>query len=428
MRSILAPLHLHGLGTPLVESLASYYCRLADAHQVSGKQLAKVVCNDSIYLRSDGLPRLRSIDFYPIEFCAHSGRTAVLVERLQRLTGADNLVYGTFLRLRGVLSRNQSGSCVGRRRWCPICYAQREDIIAEPLAWWVPQITYCPVHGSRLIDQCVRCGSYQRNWRVGPARKLCIRCGFELKVHESVRNMPTPWETWCQARMLEVLEHIATPTSEEISPNAVKTFIEKVMPIASAEHRPVPISRELKKMRAQGNRWSTIFEMAARWGTTPMDVLLRPDEAVSPSLFERDISIASPPRRRTFNKPGYRLCETTLRKLLTLPPTTMLPSLRSMCQEFKVCISSFYHNHPELCASYADERRRRAKNQKRERFTLAYSYISRLIGQARRSGLRLHRVNAVAELMREIHVPKAVARSALRVALAKIAACREPLH
>ncbi len=425
MRSILAPLHLHGLGTPLVESLASYYCRLADAHQVTGKQLAKVVCNDSIYLRSDGLPRLQSIDLYPIEFCAHSGRTAVLVERLQRLTGADNLVHGTLLRLRGVLSRNQSGSCVERRRWCPICYAQREDIVAEPLAWWVPQITYCPTHGSKLLDQCARCGSYQRNWPVGRARKLCIRCGFELKVHNSARDVPTPWEAWCQARMLEVLEHIATPTSQEISPDAVKTFIKKVVAVASAEHRQRPMSKEVEKLRSQGNRWSTIFAMAARWGTTPIDVLLRPDEAVSPALFERDISIPRPPRRCAFNKPGYRLCEATLRKLLALPSTTMLPPLRSLCQEFKVCISSFYDNHPELCSSYTNERRRRAENQKCISFSVACSYIARLLEQARRSGRRLHRANAVAEVMREIHVPKAIARSALRVAVAKMNARRE---
>lgn len=426
MRSILAPLHLHGLGTPLVESLASYYCRLADVHQVSGKQLAKVVCNDSIYLRSNGLPRLRSIDLSPIVFCAHSSRTAVLALRLERLTGADNLVHGTLLRLREVLSRNQSGSCVGKRRWCPICYAQCEDIVVEPLAWWIPQITHCHVHGARLIDQCTRCGSHQSNWRVGPARKLCIKCGFELKVHNSVRDVPTPWEAWCQARMLEVLEHIATPTSEEISPDAVKAFIKKVMPIASEEGRRQPMSKELQKLRAQGNRWSTIFEMAARWGTTPMDVLLRPDEAVSPSLFERDISIPRPPHRRAFNKPGHRLCESALRKLLKLPPATVLPSLRSICREFKVCISSFYRNHPEICASYANERRRRTENKKSTRFSVACSYVAKLLEQWRRSGRRLHRVNTVAQMMREIHVPKAVARSALRVALAKMAACREP--
>jgi hypothetical protein len=385
-----------------------------------------VLCNDSAYLRTDGTPRLGSIDLYPLVFCAHSGRTAVLVHRLERLTGADHLVCGTLLRLRGVLSRNQSGSCVRKRRWCPICYAQHEDMVVEPLAWWIPQITHCLIHEVRLIDRCARCGSYQNDWRVGPARKLCIKCGFALKVCDAIRDVRTPWEAWCQTQMLKVLEHIATPTSAEISPDAVKTFIKQVIPIASAEGRRRPIERELRKLRVQGNRWSSIFEIAARWGTTPIDVFLRPEEAVSPSLFEADIHTPRPPRRRAFNRPGYRLCERTLHKLLTLPPTTTLPSLRSLCLEYKVSISSFYRNQTDLCASYSNERRRRIETSNSTRFSVACSYVAKLLEQWQRSGGRLHRVNTVTLMMKEIHVPKAVARSALRVALAKMNACREP--
>jgi len=284
------------------------------------------------------------------------------------------------------------------------------------------------MHGARLIDRCTRCGSYQRDWRVGAARKLCIKCGFALKVRDSARDVRTPWEVWCQTQMLKVLEHIATPASEEISPDAVKTFIKKVIPIASSEGCRRPMGRELEKLRSQGNRWSSIFEMAAHWGTTPMDILLRPDEAVSPSLFEPDIQTPRPPHRRAFNRPGYRLCERALRKLLTLPSATILPPLKSMCLEYKVSISSFYRNHPKLCASYANERRRRIETSNNTRFSVACSYVAKLLEQWRRSGRRLHRVNTVAQMMREIQVPKAVARSALRVALAKMAACREPPH
>lgn len=428
MRSILAPLHLRGLGTPLVESLASYFCRLADAHQVTAKQLAKVLCNDSVYLRIEDAPKLRSIDLYPVVFCAHSGRTAVLAQRLERLTGADHLAYGTLLRLRGVLSRNQSGSCVQRRRWCPLCYAQHENITAEPLAWWIPQITYCPIHDTRLLDRCARCGSYQRDWRIGPARKLCTKCGSALKVCDATQDVLTPWEVWCQTQMLKVLEHIATPASAEISPDALSTFFMKVTQIASAEGRRRPTWKELERPRVQGHRWSTIFQVAAVWGTTPVEILLRPEEAVSPSLFESDIDTPKPPRRGGFNKRGYQLCIRTLHKLMKLPRPTLLPPLVEVCLENRVSVSSFYRIHSRLCTAYGDERRSRIEAAKITRFGVAYSYVTKLLEELQRSGRRLHRMNAVAQMMREIHVPKAVARSALRVALAKIAACREPLH
>ncbi|MET4569108.1 TniQ family protein [Rhodanobacter soli] len=426
MRTILAPLRLHGLGTPLVESLMSYFCRLADVHQVTPKQLAKVLCNDSVYLRTDDTPQLKSIDLYPRIFCAHSGRTAVVVQRLERLTGAGHLTCGTLLRLRDVLSRNQTGSCVQRRRWCPICYAQQDDVIIEPLAWWIPQITHCPLHEARLIDRCARCGCYQIDWRIGPTRKLCIKCGFALKMCAAVQDDRTHWEAWCQAQMLKVLEHIAAPTSADVSPDVITTFITKVVSHAPTEGYRRPVSKEALKLRVQGHRLVTIFDMAARWGTTPMDILLRPGEAVSPSLFESDIDTPRPPRRRAFNKRGYRLCIRTLHKLLTLPRTTTLPPLADICLENRVSVSSFHRNYSKLCKTYGDERRLRIDTAKNTRFSVACSYVARLLEELQRSGKRLHRMNAVAQMMREIHVPKAVARSALRVALAKMTVCREP--
>lgn len=425
MKSVLAPLHLHGLGTPLVESLASFYCRLADVHQVTPKQLAKVLFNDSAYLSIDDAPELKSIDLDPRIFCTHSGRTEVVAERLERLTGAKHLVCGTLLRLRGVLSRNQTGSCVTRRRWCPMCYAQLGDMVVEPLAWWIPQITHCPLHGTRLMDRCVRCGSYQRDWRVGPARTLCTKCGFALKTSDAARNERTPWEVWCQAEMLKVLAHTATPGSAKISPDAVTTFVAKAVGLAAAEGRPCPVPKGTAKMRVLGHRLTTIFGVAAHCGTTPLDILLRPVEAVSPGLFESDIDTSKPPPKRTFNKRGYYLCEHAMRRLLTLPDTTALPPFTHLCSEYMVSLPNFSRKNSELCAKYGDERKRRIEIAKSTRFEVATSYIATLIEQLQRSGKRLHRMNAVAQMMREIHVTKDIARSAIRVALAKMNASRE---
>lgn len=425
MKTVLAPLRLYGLGTPQVESLASFYCRLADAHQVTPKQLAKVLFNESSYLSIDDAPELKSIDLDARIFCTHSGRTAVIVERLEKLTGAANLACGTLLRLRGVLSRNQTGSSVRRRRWCPMCYAQLADRVVEPLAWWIPQITHCLLHGVQLMDRCARCGSYQRDWRVGPARTFCIKCGFALMSSYGTQDESTPWEAWCQAEMLKVLTYIATPKSEEISPHAVDIFLAKAIRLAALEGRPCPVSSETAKMRALGHRLTTIFGMAAHCGTTPMDIFLRPEEAVSPGLFESDIDTPRPPQRRGFNEHGYRLCERTMRKLLALPNTTMLPPFTNLCSEYAVSLSNFKRKNPELCAKYGNERKRRIEIAKSTRFEVASSYIAKLIEQLQRSGKRLHRMNAVAQMRREIHVTKDVARSAIRVALAKMNASRE---
>jgi hypothetical protein len=223
-----------------------------------------------------------------------------------------------------------------------------------------------------------------------------------------------------------VVEHIASTDSAEIPGYALSTFIMKVTPVASAAGRRRPTWKELERPRVRGHRWSTIFKVAARWGTTPMDVLLRPEEAISPSLFESDIDTPKPPRRGGFNKLGYQRCIQTLHKLMTLPHTTMLPTVVELCLENGVSVSSFYRSHSGLCTTYSDERRRRIEAAKITRYGVACSYVAKLLEELQRSGKRLHRVNTVAQMMSEIHVPKAVARSALRVAVAKMNACREP--
>jgi len=55
----------------------------------------------------------------------------------------------------------------------------------------------------------------------------------------------------------------------------------------------------------------------------------------------------------------------------------------------------------------------------------ANCYATKLLRDLCTSGKRLHRKHAVAAMMKDIHVPKAVARSALRVALAQMSADRE---
>lgn len=426
MKTVLAPLHLHGVGTPAVESLASFFCRLADVHQVSPRQLSKVVCNDSAYLQFGG-PQLRNVDLYAAMFCSYAAQTEVLVQRLEKLTGAQNLVCGTLLRLRHVLGANQVGACVRKRRWCPACYARCEGMIVEPLAWSILVARRCPIHGIRLQDQCSRCGSYQYDWRFGPERKICRECGSRLGEANSGELAPTPWEIWSHEQMLRLLGYIASPDSPEVIPNALPTFITRVTELVPPDRaRKRPAGWGTAWERSQRHRLSSIFAMAAHWGTTPLKILLCPEEAATPSLFQGEVDLPAAPIQRHFNKDGYRRCERTLQRLLRLPAATPLPALLSICRECVVSSSNFKSKNWELCKRYTAERRRRMESAKARRFDVANGYATRLLRDLFTSGSRLHRKHAVIAMMRDVHVSKAVARSALRVALARMSANREP--
>ena len=409
-----------------MESLASFFCRLADVHQVTPTQLGKVVCNDSAYLRSSSGPRLSNVDLYAGMFCSYSAQTEILVHRLEKLTGAQNLMCGSLLRLRHVLSANQVGSCVRKRRWCPTCYVHRDEMAGEPLAWSILAMRHCPIDGTRLQDQCSRCGSYQRDWQFGPERKICRQCGAALSVVNSSEPARTPWEIWSHGQMLRLLGYIATPGSPEVVPNALPTFVKRVTEHSASNCAPRrSTSDERIWWRNQRHRLGTIFAIAARWGTTPLDILLRPEEAATPNLFQGYLDPPASPVNRHYNKNGYRRCERTLQRLLRLPPATPLPALRDICRECVISNATFRDNNLELCKRYGAERSRRNEAAKAKRVVVANRYAAKLLRDLCASGKRLHRKHAVAAMMRDIHASKAVARSALRVAVARMSVERK---
>lgn len=424
MRSILAPLQLHGLGTPAVESLASYFCRLADVHQVTPAQLFKVVTCEHEYLDSAAGQRIGEQQHREIEFCSHSTRTVMVLKRLEKLTGAQHLICGTLLRLRGVLSANQTGSCTFKRRWCPVCYRERDGVVVEPLAWRIQLVTRCPVHDVRLQDRCARCGSCQRDWQLGATRKLCVKCGATLAVTDSSSAGPTRWEAWSQSQMMRLLGHVATPTSADVEASAVSTFAERAALAATSPALRQLMREELMKSRNRSRKMASIFAIAARWGTTPLDLLLHPEEASTPCLFEYEIDIPSS-HRRAFNRQGYWSCERTLRELLKLKDGVLLPNFQDICRKYVVSSSCFRHKNLNLCRRYAMEKRRRAASQRRRQLDIAKKFVAKQLEDLQRSGRQLHPTYLVEQMMREIHVPKAIARSTIRRAQVEMGMARD---
>lgn len=425
VRPVLAPLELGGVCTAKVESLASFFLRLAAAHQVTPAQLAKVVCNGSDYLRTGLGVTLKGGDVHPVTLCSHSTQSRVLVQRLEKLTGAHYLACGTLLPLSAVLCGNQCGALVHRRRWCPKCYAASSPDCAEPLAWWLPFVKRCDDHRVRLEDRCGYCGAFQRPWLIGEARRFCCKCARPLwQEHQSPRAW-TPWEIWCHVQIMNLLVHVATPGSPVIDPKALSVFVTALPHHAITSRSRLGLALiSLKhgwKQRAEPRvRLETVFRLAALWGTTPLDILLRPTEAATPSLFNSKAAIPPPATRPRHPQSSLAKCEQRFRALLALPSMVLLPSPKRVCTDCKVDYGTFRIHHPDLWTRYLDERNHQRGKQKCQSVYVAACYVDNLLRQACQSGERLRLKNATARMMVDIHVSKAIARSALRCALTRM--------
>jgi len=178
-RSRLYHLEPVAFGTGMVESLTSYFSRLAEAHSVSpgelhhGEVLPLGAGRRNMFC---GPLNSRSRCFTA---CLNSaGKVARrFASAVGQLTSRTDLEFLTLLPWKSVLPlpRLTRGSAA----WCPQCFrtwqSQRETVYI-PLLWALDVVKYCPEHRCRLHTVCPHCDLPQ--YIIGQRSKLgfCMRC------------------------------------------------------------------------------------------------------------------------------------------------------------------------------------------------------------------------------------------------------------
>lgn len=189
-RSTLHALTPTAAGTPAVESLLSYFCRLAASHAVSTATLARALAHRHGHdIRPDFEWQQRNL--------SGVGEAATTwAAWLSADTGVAALDRLTLSRWSGVLPA--SGLMARQGRWCPHCL--REDLQAgrSPyfrLAWELNQVSACPVHKVRLTDTCPHCGRGRaRHHGAIVVPGWCSHCGGFLG--EAPSAPASPIELW----------------------------------------------------------------------------------------------------------------------------------------------------------------------------------------------------------------------------------------
>lgn len=177
-----------GAGTALVESLSSYFGRLAAAHDFLPSMISKELIRPLV---PEGI---RGSSYWRGGLCGQNGLvwdgysdlTEVLVGALAELTGVEGLSFHTLLPWRRVLAPERGYVLRnGHRRWCSSCLAEwrRGDVEPwEPLIWRVGLVQRCPVHRTPFSENCPECG-YSQGFPPGlQLFGVCIRCGHGLEI------------------------------------------------------------------------------------------------------------------------------------------------------------------------------------------------------------------------------------------------------
>jgi TniQ len=174
----LAPL---GLNSPLVESLASYTCRLASEHHVQVGILIQYIIAPVLgkkYIAHDQSRGISSFLRYASPINGNGSMASDWVSALESLTLRADLALLTLLMGTDALSQRDLLQPI--RQWCPLCYDdwQRQGVsIYEPLLWSINGITVCPEHSQLLERRCPHCSS-SLPWLTWCSRPgYCSWCG-----------------------------------------------------------------------------------------------------------------------------------------------------------------------------------------------------------------------------------------------------------
>ena len=190
-RSALHALEPFGLGTPEVESLQSYFCRLAVSHSVSISAMSREVAQMAGLELSDRHEWHRG--------CLNGlGETARnWSSALSGLTSIERLDRLTLMPWQDVVST--SGLMSKRGRWCPHCFDEDRAAGRSPyfrLAWELGVVSVCAKHKVELIHTCPGCGrpdARHKSAYVVPG--WCAHCGEYLGKADST-VVSAPEELW----------------------------------------------------------------------------------------------------------------------------------------------------------------------------------------------------------------------------------------
>lgn len=353
-RSRLYALEPMGMGTPLVEGLASYVMRLAAKHQVTPATLIEreIVPHVPTPLPVGG--RSGHWPIYRTVLGGFSDETARWVAVLTTLTGRSDLDRLTLLAWRMVLPPSTQQRHT--HAWCPACYAawhQADGTRYTPLIWQMATVRRCLQHGTLLTDSCPRCGKRQPTLSWRKRTGYCAHCRTELGhgAEPTERTADGEWEVWVAAQMGALVA--AAPPACPPTRRHVIDVMQAVRPKEAVQEadwlanqvdcRPATLAHwRMGRTVPSLYQW---LRLAALLERNLREVLSEPQPATPVPGAVAAVRAPRPPARRTREKAEI---QAYLEALLEHPPSPP-PSLRAVARQLGEHYAVVQRWFPELC-------------------------------------------------------------------------------
>lgn len=409
-RTVLAPLPPHGVGTMFVESLSSYFQRLADQHSISPKLIAREFVLPRLGF-NNRVGEVQADRYWRSSFFNGMGEVPEQWCRiLGELTGVPRLRQLTLLPLHGLIGMH--GCASATRRWCPRCLHESEAQ-GHPygqLLWEIGCVEACPKHGIRLMAEH-GCGADEAipPLRIKPLPHLCRSCGRSLALPPYSEIQPADDAIVAFARAIGEL--LTSPLYEEHPREANRTIADFLVDAIQTVEDGFSSKavRRIGASKGEVSDWlhrrhlpslPQAARIACAYGVPLSDALLGRG-GIRPTPYRFGKALRRPtfkPYQKRYMVPNV---EEKLREFLTLP---IPPSEAEAAGMVGATTKWIRIHHPDLCSAIARRRADWSEQEAHRRRDERLRVVEELVGQMVDEGV----IPTIARLeARLVGIPKA---------------------
>lgn len=310
------------------ESFHSVLQRTALAHNVSFTRLI-VFLNAVCHQRVDARPRTTDL---VASVLGPGVRSQSLVDAYEELTGKTGLANHTLLPLAGVIATRAKGAYIGYQRWCPVCIDPDKGIGYGMLAHTLRGVNSCKAHGARLQWFCPNCLRHQTYMAMLFARPFCSSCKAPLwKSADPTISRPA-YESWAEDQLYDMVAYLTDADRPRPSTHWMQDAADTLRRLGAQIGQGLrgvdrPQAAILRRAPKHGFQLPTLLWLAAYHSTSLVEVILRPNEALSAIIPHLEHVRRAPSQRRVFSETRWNLLQSAVSALLEAGAAVRLPAL-----------------------------------------------------------------------------------------------------
>jgi hypothetical protein len=356
------PIKPLGLGGFEVESLGSYFCRMAKAHSVSISVLRNHL---ALWWARHSGSHFPNVSQNVVAISGFNETTRKFVEILSEATGCEQLRQTTLLVMQPAASKTARGVARRYRNWCPACLhdsIEHEKEFYDRLLWTLPAVKRCTVHRLLLESECPHCGSLQSWYPHKGDTTLCWKCKNSL-LPPIARWKPFLQPYFGESDCIDLIDHIGQGALV-VQRDAFQAFAKGLRRTLSEFHISPKNSMYgtigYKHSRREQDRpcFRIMLQQCVSLGVPLTHVLAEPVSAARSTGLLEFAKIAITPRHAMRYSNSQRVAaKARLTEELAKPIGTGLPPLSLIAKELGVSQGFLAYRFGDLVAQYQKRRR-----------------------------------------------------------------------